>query len=271
MTMSRTIETDLIHVPGAIGDLYCQLLRPHNSDMCVVISSSICGEFEANYHRERLLGMALAQEGVAVARFHYGGEGNSFGDRHEMTLTSMIEDAHAIVAHVRHLGYRRLAYVGTRLGCFVAAALADFDRSAPLVLWEPLQEGSDLIRDARRKQRMSRLSRGTEPSVQTERVSPSNGVDLFGYDVYPPLTQSLDEAHLVDMLGSPRGGIFLGHFDASEAFDPVAEALTEAGFSLDVASFDVSEAWWYQSEHEPESGDLVASTAAWIKAALGVR
>lgn len=267
--MSPTIDTDLIHVPGALGDLYCQLLRPHNSDRCVVISSSICGEFEANYHRERLLGMALAQEGFAVARFHYGGEGNSCGDRIEMTLTSMIEDGHAIVSHVRHVGYHRLAYVGTRVGCFVAAALADIDRAAPLVLWEPIQNGSELIRDARRMQRMSLLSRGSQPPVETaERVLPSDGVDLFGYDVYPPLTESLADANLIDVLGSPRRGIFLGRFGDSEAVDPVAESLTGAGFSIDVASFDLSEAWWYQSEQEPESGDLITSTAAWIKAAL---
>jgi hypothetical protein len=268
--VSPTIDIDLIHVPGALGDLYCQLLRPRNSDRCVVVSGSICGEFEANYHRERLLGIALAQEGVAVARFHYGGEGNSFGDRAEMTLTSMIEDGHAIVSHVRHIGYHSLAYVGTRLGCFVAAALADIDRAAPLVLWEPIQDGSELIRDARRKQRISRLSRGSQPPVEmAERVIPSDGVDLFGYDVYPPLTESLADAHLIDVLGGPRSGIFLGRFGDSEAADPVAEGLRGAGFSFDVASFDLSEAWWYQSEQEPESGDLIASTAAWIKAALG--
>lgn len=265
MTRAATIEDRLVHVPSKLGDLYSHLLLPSDARDCVVICSSILGEFEANYHRERLLAKALADSGIAVARFHYAGEGNSSGNRDSLTLTSMIEGAQTVAAHMTALGYERRAYVGTRVGCLVAASLATSDGNAPLVLWEPVEHGSDFIRDAERKRRMSDLAHAAAPP-RRERASEVDEdlVELFGYDVHSSLLEELEKAKLLETLATPGPSIFIGRFGRPGPTDWIAERLSAIGFSVESTAFGLAEAWWYQGEREPDSGDLIAVTAAWI-------
>jgi hypothetical protein len=272
MTRAATIEDRLVHVRSRLGDLYTHLLLPSDARDCVVICSSILGEFEANYHRERLLAKALADSSIAVARFHYAGEGNSTGDRASMTLASMIEDARAVVSHMNALGYEVRAYVGTRVGCLIAATLTNSDNNAPLVLWEPVEQGSHLVRDAERKRRMSGLSRATSsvPSPP-RRVGDTGLVELFGFDVPASLLEDLDEAKLMDVLANYDMRIFMGRFGRLGDTDPFAERLRASGFAVDVVGFGFTEAWWYQSEREPESGNLIVSTVEWLMSVLGKR
>lgn len=124
MTRAATIEGRIVIVSSRLGDLYSHLLLPSDARDCFVRCSSILGEFEANYHRERLLARALAESGIAVARFHYAGEANSLGNRDSLRLTSMIEGAQTVASHMSDLGYERRVYVGTRVGCLVAASVA---------------------------------------------------------------------------------------------------------------------------------------------------
>lgn len=264
------MEDRLTHIPTLRGYLYSHLLIPRSATSCVVVCSSILGEFEANYHRERLLASALADSGIAVVRFHYSGEGNSFGSRESMSLESMTNDGRAVISHVSQLGYERRAYVGTRVGCFVAGALSVTDPDAPLVFWEPVDEGSTVVREAKRKRRMSHLTQAavSSPPSLDEETAPDGTIDLFGYDVYPPLLESLDRVRLSDVLSSPARPIFVARFGLSNAKDPVPAILSAQGFTADLATFDISEAWWYQSEHEPDIGGLVTKTAEWIVASL---
>ena len=271
MTRAATIEDRLVHVSSRLGDLYCHLLLPAQARSCVVICGSILGEFESNYHRERLLARALAYSGIAVARFHYSGEGNSTGDRASMTLASMIEDARAVVSHMMARGYEERAYVGIRVGCLIAANLATSESNPPLVLWEPVEQGSDFVREAERKRRMSGLSRATSAVPSPPRPIGDTGlVELFGYDVHASLLEGLEEAKLMDVLANRDRRIFIGRFGRLGDTDPVAERLRASGFAVDVAGFGFTEAWWYQSEREPESGDLITTTAAWIASSLEV-
>lgn len=269
MTRTATIEDRLVHVSSRLGDLYSHLLLPSNARDCVVICSSILGEFEANYHRERLLARALADSSIAVARFHYAGEGNSSGNRDSLTLTSMIEGAQNVASHIAALGYERRAYVGTRVGCLVAASVATSDGNAPLVLWEPVEHGLDFIRDAERKRRMSGLAHAAAPT-RRERASEGDEdlVELFGYDVHSSLLEDLEKANLLETLATPGPSIFLGRFGRPDQTHRIAERLRATGFSVESTAFGLAEAWWYQSEREPDSGDLIAATAAWIASVM---
>lgn len=273
MVVSSGVEDRLVHIPTDRGNLYSHLLLPRDATAYIVICSSILGEFEANYHRERLLANALASVGIAAVRFHYAGEGNSFGERSLLTLDSMIDDARSVGSYVAALGYARRGYLGTRLGCFAASALGSSDPDAPLVLWEPIDDATAILRDAKRKRLMSGLSQGHEATLKPLDVEGQvdGPIDLFGYDIYRPLLESLERRSLLDQLSNAAGPIFVGRFRSMASRDPVADRLVELGISVDRASFDLAEAWWYQSEHEPASEDLVPMTTAWILSVLGDR
>ena len=116
------VEERLEHLVRPRGALLYVVGAACSRTSCVVICSSLFSDFIANYHRERLLGRALSALGHAVIRFHYAGEGNSIGERQEMTFSTVRDDARAVLRYAELNWGGNLAVVGTRLGGIIAAA-----------------------------------------------------------------------------------------------------------------------------------------------------
>ncbi len=249
------------------GSLYTWTAQPAGSSSCVVICSSLFGDFTGHYHRERLLGQALAKAGHGVIRFHYAGEGNSEGDPSAMTFDSLCDDARAVIGHAESLGFKDFVLVGTRIGALVAAATVATWPSVPLVLWEPVTDPLVFFAQGYRAKRMSLVVNDRHPQATDWRQElEQNGVlDLFGYDVYPPLIQSLENVGLLAALGlEPRRMYIAGFQRGASTHAPTRAELTRRGFPVETADFDLSESWWFASEKVPRSGELISETAAWI-------
>ena len=261
-------------IPGPKGRLYTWLAQPPRARATVVICSSICADFTANYHRERLLGLALAARGIGVARFHYSGEGNSDGEGADMTLESMSADTAAVVAHVEStLGPERMAFHGTRLGGLVAGSFARA-ASAPLSLWEPVAEPMRFFAEAFRFKRMNKISEEAGPWVGTwrEELAENGVLDLLGYDAHPPLIESLERVTLAAVLGDDPPPMFVAGFKdrpPKAASAKVAIPAKANGASVDTASFALAETWWFHNEQVHEASGLIDATAAWLLGATG--
>jgi hypothetical protein len=265
------VEERLEHVPTSRGLLYSWTARPPVAQSCVLICSSVFGDFTANYHRERLLGRTLASHGLGVIRFHYAGEGNSLGERRDMTFSSLCDDSRAVLDHAMSLGFSEFALLGTRLGALVAAATVATMPSAALALWEPVSDPLRFITDAQRAKRISRMAQGAGGEADDWRQElERNGVlDLLGYDVYSPLIDSLKHIDLLTLLGSPPRRIFIARFRSQAgAKDSISDALAERGFSVQSGTFGLAESWWFHNELLPESGGLIGATSAWLASAL---
>jgi pimeloyl-ACP methyl ester carboxylesterase len=265
------VEERLEHVPTSRGQLYTWAARPPQARSCVLVCSSVFGDFSANYYRERLLGRALVSQGIGVIRFHYAGEGNSQGERRVMTFSSLCDDAAAVLDHAVSLGFTEFALLGTRMGALVAAATVASMPAAPLALWEPVVQPLRFIADADRARRISQLAQGGGgPKTDWRQELERNGVlDLVGYEVYPPLIDSLEDVDLVSALGSLPRRVFIVRFRGKAgAADPLADALVERGFSVQTGILDLSEAWWFHTELVPETGDLITATTAWLTSVL---
>lgn len=266
------VETRLEHVRTPRGRLYSWAACPPQAESCVLVCSSLFGDFTANYHRERTLGRALAAMGMGVVRFHYAGEGNSEGERQDMTFATLCADAGAVVDHARGLGFTRLAVLGTRLGSLVAAATVASMPSAPLALWEPVTDPLRFLVEAQRAKRMSRVVQDTEPSASDwqQELAETGKLDLLGYDVYSPLINSLREINLLDTIGFTPRPVFIGRFRGrANSSDPLAGALTERRFPVMATAFGLSESWWFHNEFVSDSIDLISATCNWIVDATG--
>jgi hypothetical protein len=266
------VEERLEHVWTPRGQLYTWAARPPLARSCVVVCSSVFGDFTANYHRERLLARELVSKGVGVIRFHYAGEGNSQGERRAMTFSSLREDTKAVVDHGVSLGFTEFGFLGTRMGALVAASAAVSLPSVPIALWEPVVDPLRLVADAQRAKRMSQLAQeggGAETSDWRRDLDRNGMLDLVGYDVYPPLLHSLMDVDLLTTLGStPRRVLIVRFRGKPGAPDPLASALLERGFSVQSEVVDLSVAWWFQDEQVSDGGDLVTMTAVWLSSAL---
>lgn len=89
---------------------------------------------------------ALAAEGIAALRFDFSGSGESDGDFEEMTFSSEVREAEAILDYALSLpatDRKRLGVVGLSLGGGVAAALAGRrpEQLHCLALWAAVDTG----------------------------------------------------------------------------------------------------------------------------------
>ena len=264
------VEERLEHVRTERGLLYTWCAIPPHSSKCVLVCSSVFGDFTANYSRERAIGLALASKGVAAMRFHYAGEGNSYGDRGGMTFSSLCDDAAAVLDHARRAGFSEFALLGTRLGALVAAATAAPIPGLPLCLWEPVEDPRQFLKDAFRAKRISQTAQaGHAPVGDWRQELEQNGrLDLLGYDVHPPLLDSLAEINLLTALGTLPRPVFVGRFGAPGKRDDLRHRLAERGFTVEAASYALSESWWFQSELPGEHDDLITASADWLTRAL---
>lgn len=261
------IEERLEHIVTERGQLYSWTARPPQATACVLVCSSVLGDFTSNYHRERLLGRALAGAGYGAVRFHYAGEGNSEGDREHMTFSTLCEDALAAFEHAQQLGFVEFAVLGTRVGALVAASVAATDPSIPLAMWEPATDSLAFIKEAQRARRISQVAQADKgPGIGWREELARNGfLDLVGHDVYPPLIESLEGIDLLDIIGSQPRSVFAARFRKRGAgSDALVDALRGRGCDVEGAEFDMSEAWWFHSELIASSGDLIGTTTDWL-------
>ena len=263
------VEERLEHLMGPQGLLYSWSARPQGAEALVVICSSVLGDFVSNYHRERQLGRALAAQGQAVIRFHYTGEGNSQGDRRDMTFDSMCADAEAVL-HSTSLRYESFAVVGTRVGALVAAATVAKSPGVPLALWEPVTNPARFIQEAGRVRKMSRLSHQSTASPSwREELDKHQVLDILGYDLYPGFLESLGPVDLSTLLGSTTRKVLIARFGAaSDSLEPFAGDLRARGLEVTTGSFGSQESWWLDKETVTDSASLISATTAWLGAAL---
>jgi hypothetical protein len=266
------VEERIEQLAGPNGLLYTWAARPPGSTSGVIICSSVLGDFVANYHRERLLGLQLAARGHCVFRFHYAGEGNSFGDRELMTFETMSADADAVTEFALGFALERLAVVGTRVGALVAGSLVRRHPPMPLALWEPVSNAARFLQEAGRARRMSQLARESDAAGSSwrEELATKGVLDVLGYDIHAGFVTSLEGVDLVDLLDEKPTRIFVGRFGGQpDRADPLADRLRQAGHNVTRAASSSLPAWWMDSEAVDESSDLIGATCDWLDQEVG--
>jgi hypothetical protein len=127
------------------------------------------------------------------------------------------------------------------------------------------------IAEAQRAKRISQVARETEGSTTDWRkeLADHGMVDLLGYEVFPPMIDSLAELSLIDLIGSDPRPVFIARFKSTNgAPDRLADSLRVRGFRVNNAVFGVSESWWFHSEFVSDGRDLIPATRDWLIAAI---
>lgn len=142
---------------------------------------------------------ALAEAGITVLRFDYGGTGDSEGEFPDQTLAEWEQDL--VVAGEwarRELAPSALALVGVRLGAVLAARAASALRPDVLVLIAPVTDGKAYWQENFRRQLIkAKLTVGEAVSAEDLRAAEAEEYfDLAGWLVSRKLRQELQDVRL---------------------------------------------------------------------------
>lgn len=248
----------------------------------VLVCSPIQSELFKNNRREVVLSRRLAENGIAVLRFHYRGAGNSDGAPADLTLASMTEDTVTALAHlVGRAGTDEVGLVGTRLGAMAAAAAAP--PGAPLALWEPALDGRRYFRDLLRSLLIVGLKRSEEASETREsllaRFEREGTLDIMGFSVGWRLHEDTVGRRL-EAGPTPRSILLVQLARAPQLRAEYASAVQgweQAGHRVTVEPVAYEEAWWFHEDVDvltPEAFEganrhIVERTADWLTAEVG--
>lgn len=130
--------------------------RLHARSVAVLLCNPF-GEEAARAHRAyRVMARKLEEAGYAAMRFDYAGTGDSSGDIADYGVDAWIEDIEAAADMLRkESGVSRIVLVGLRFGATLAALCAQRARlrAAHVVLWDPVVDGAQYLRELRRAHR----------------------------------------------------------------------------------------------------------------------
>lgn len=168
---------------------------------------------------------ALAAAGHPVLRFDYTGAGDSSGFAPDTSLETHLADLAAATRALaeRVPGLERIGLVGLRFGATLAALTMEraVDASAgaaypaalrggPLVLWDPILDGTAWLQDVMRADLAAQLaSLGKVVHTRealTARVREGGIVNIDGYELGRDLFVSCDRKDLLDTAPKRHGG-----------------------------------------------------------------
>jgi len=224
----------------------------------VVVCSPILAELPKNYRREVLLGQALAARGVAVQRFHYRGAGHSDGATEATDFDTMRDDARRATERlVEVTGVGTLAFLGTRLGAMVAAAVARAYPAAPIAFWDPVFSADSYIGE-----------------VSAGASSPGSD-DIAGYPLAALLRAGLAGRLLEDELGEESRAVLVVQMGGRPPEQ--AQNWRARGWDLTTEQVDRQQGWW--SADDPRLRDevlargtpLLPLTTEWLVSRLEAR
>jgi hypothetical protein len=265
------------------GALFVVLHRPvgRPPSGLLTVCSSLFAEQHTDYRREVRLARMLAPAGIAVARFHYRGVGNSAPA--PASLDALTQDALDVTLAARRLTTAsRVAFLGAGAGSLVAARAWLAHPDAPLLLWKPVIDGAQYFRDLFRARLVAATrARGPRPCTTDELLATliSEGhADVMGFTVAASLYDSLIASRLTETLpGQPRR-ILLQPFRGARAagVERLAADWRACGCLVDVQPVKLAEDPWFipdaaavaASVHDIEE-QVMANARDWLLSSWG--
>ncbi|CAN5132237.1 hypothetical protein BH24ACT1_BH24ACT1_11180 [soil metagenome] len=229
-----------------------------------------------------LLASRLAEQGIAVQRFHYRGTGNSEGSEDEVTLDAMQDDARTWAEQLRReTGVEEVGFFGMRFGALVAGGAAATFAGAPVALWQPVLDPMQYFREIFRARRMRELKAGRQPTTTslTDELAETGMVDVLGYSVQRTFYDSTIGRGLADELGPSPRPVLLVQIERSPELNgghrTAVDRWRQDGWDVDTQIVVHEPAWWFVGEDwkaeeiREETTLLVDTTVDWAAAWAG--
>ncbi len=178
-----------------------------------------------------LLGQRLASMGTATLVLDLSGTGESAGDFGDVTWETWREDLRVTLEHASAIGYRRVSICGVRLGALLALDSIARDGTrvdGPVLLWQPVLDGSAFLTQFLRLRLASGLRSSAQPQETTRslraRLGSGESIEVAGYRINPALVAAVDPLRLASL--AQRAAVPLSWFEISSASDASSPAVS---------------------------------------------
>jgi len=259
------------------GALFVVLHRPVDRPPSgsLTVCSSLFAEQHNDYRREVRLARMLASAGLAVARFHYRGLGNSAPA--SASLDAFTQDALDVTLAARLTSASPVAFLGEGVGSLVASRACRDHPDAPLLLWKPVIDGAQYFRDLFRARLIAATrARAPRPATTAELLATlvtEGHVDVMGFRVAASLHDSLVAARLTETVPRQPRRILLQPFRGARAagVEQLAADWRARGCLVDVLPVKLVEDPWFIPDgaavraavHDAEE-QLMANARDWL-------
>lgn len=267
------VEQTVRFLDGPTGEIFCSVHAPTaGAQASLVLCPPLLADHPFSYRRELEGALELARRGVAVWRFHYSGMGHSQGSPSAHSFDSLVANARLVVEAAAAAAAVPLTVGGTRCGAMVAATV---EGDHPLVLWEPVADGTAYLREGFRARMIAdggQLRRQPPTSAELlEQLRREGRIELLGYALYERLHDDLTGLRLVDLLRRRTSRVLLIGSRTVDGADPagtLADDLRELGVEVTTAAVGIAEGWWFhrtqQSDPAALGAELAAVIAPWL-------
>ncbi|MCX7598004.1 MAG: alpha/beta hydrolase, partial [Armatimonadetes bacterium] len=215
---------------------------------------------------------ALAEAGVTVLRFDYGGTGDSEGDFCDQTLADWEQDLVVACEWTRReLAPTGLALAGVRLGAVLVARVAPIVKPDVLVLVAPVTDGKAYWQENFRRQLIKeKLTAGESATAEKLRAAEAaEFFDLAGWLVSRRMREELQSIRLSPQYAAGSAARRCLVLDVAARPEPSAESLDLArAFPGGEAAAIRMEPFW-QRIGLVDAKPLVEILCRWLPEALG--
>lgn len=213
----------------------------------------------------------LAEEGHAVLRFDYMGNGDSEGDFVESSLETALADVRAAIDTLRQqVGAPSVSLLGLRLGATIASLAAEGARDIEqLVLWAPIVDGAKYMQELLRINLTTQMAVHREIRQDREALAlalrQGVPVNVDGYEMAYPMYSEVSAVKLAAAPHEFAGPTLIVQVDRQERPAPDLRLLA-GSYPSATLSFAEEEPFWKEiPRFYQQAPNLFTSTAAWLR------
>ncbi|MFT3847219.1 MAG: hydrolase 2, exosortase A system-associated [Propionivibrio sp.] len=225
------MSLEAFFLPTAGGRLFCLFHGPDDGTArkgAVIYVHPFAEEMNKSRRMAGLQAKAMASAGYAVLQVDLFGCGDSAGDFGEATWESWIANLIEAARWLRERSDAPLWWWGLRTGALLAVAAATrFGQPGRLLLWQPVMQGKQYLRQfLRLKIAGELLDGGAKGAMNRVKVQLADGVpvEIAGYMLSPALASGLEQAELTLPDGVQRVALIEIASGATVELSPVASA-----------------------------------------------
>ena len=220
----------------------------------VILCYPIINEYLRAHRAFVRLATQLAAEGFHVLRFDYFGCGDSYGDDDDGSLLEWTENLSTAIDELKHgCDASHICLIGLRMGASLALQAAEKRNDIDtMVLWEPIVDGEDYVREIKRLHLESAVIEGMPKAVK-DQTGADRHLEILGFRITDILLDELLKLDLLSMEKSPAKRIL--HIGNSDDYDrrDFMNHLKHLGTDVEEANISCASIW-LEGDNESYAG-----------------